>query len=1547
MTDQLLQTAINLLIVDDSISDRVTYSRYLQSDSEQSYCILESETLEEGLELWRSQQPDIVLIDLNLPDGDGLEFLAAINVELVGDRVPVIVLTGQGNEKMAVNAMKLGAADYLVKADITAKSLVTTVRQVLRETMLSRQLRRSQQQQILISEIALRIREFTDLEDISNAIVKEVRQFISADRAITYKFNPDMSGTIVAEDVASSWQPCLNVQVEDTCFRENLGGAYCEGKIFVANDIYAANLTDCHIKLLERFQVRANLVVPILLPNVEQRTLWGLLIIHQCSAPRIWEESDIQLLQRLSVKLSISIKQAIAYQQVQTELAERKWVETLLLNQQVEIEERNDLLERTNEELQCTIEELKVSTDELIYQHRQLEYEQYRYQNLFDFAPDGYLVTDSSGKILEVNQVVLELFGISREFILAKPLICFVASDNKDLFYRQLHHQLSPTNTKTTWEITLINSHKATFPAEITVTQNINLAIDKTQLFWMIRDISDRKRAEQELLQLNQSLEAKVTERTQAIQLQSQMLEQIHDAVISTAMDGTIQTWNIGAERIYEYKSNEAIGQNVSMLYLNEDLALMETTVFRPLFENGTHEVELRNRTKSGKIIYIRLRLSLVRDALGQPIRLIGCSNNISDRKLAEESLRESEQRFENLSKAAPVAIFQIDQNNECTYVNEFWSQITGQESSMALGYGWLQTIHPDDREQIHQQWMQTIEQRASYQGEGRCIKLDGTIRYYYCQALPKLDENGVFKGYIGTLTDISDRKQSENALRDSQILLQTVLDAFPLSIFWKDRQSVYLGCNQLFATTSGIKSPLEALGKSNFDFSYTEEEALAYLADDQQVMESGLAKLNIEETITLPSGEQQWIQTNKVPLRDAEGNVIGVMGSFQDISDRKLAEQALQQQLAAIEAAIDGIAILQNNKYIYLNQAHLEIFGYDHPDELLGKSWTKLYSSEELTRFEQEVFPVLQRDRSWQGEAIAIRKNGSAFDEELSLTTTDTGLLICVCRNISDRKQAKIALQESRHFIQTVLDTIPIPLFWKDRESMYLGCNAQFASVFNLESTDAIVGKNDFELSGTESDVIAYRQDDREVMESGKSKLGILETLTLPDGKEIWIETHKAPIRDWANNVIGVVAMFQDITNRKLAEVRLQETNEQLLLATRLKDEFLANMSHELRTPLNSILGLSESLQDEILGSLNERQLKAISTIASSGEHLLSLINDILDLSKISSGMMALDIESVSVNNLCSSSLVFIKQQAFKKRIQINRNIPPHIGNINIDERRLKQVLINLLTNSVKFTPSEGQISLLVATGSGDTWQGEATIPQRLRDMNSPMIVFQVVDTGIGIAPNDLRRLFQPFVQVDSALNRQYEGTGLGLALVKQIVELHGGQVIAESEVGQGSCFTVALPYEMSQSSASESEPSATNSLPMVVNPENAIAPLILIAEDNDANIQTFTSYLTAINYRVIVARNGEEAVSMAKANFPDIILMDIQMPSMDGLEATKQIRLDPNLINTQIIALTALAMEGDRERCLAAGANDYMAKPIKLRQLNFLIQQVLGSVK
>jgi signal transduction histidine kinase/CheY-like chemotaxis protein len=441
---------------------------------------------------------------------------------------------------------------------------------------------------------------------------------------------------------------------------------------------------------------------------------------------------------------------------------------------------------------------------------------------------------------------------------------------------------------------------------------------------------------------------------------------------------------------------------------------------------------------------------------------------------------------------------------------------------------------------------------------------------------------------------------------------------------------------------------------------------------------------------------------------------------------------------------------------------------------------------------------------------------------------------------------------------------------------------------------------------------------------------------------------------RDVEGNSQCIIGINYDISDRKLAEIQLQLFNEELLKATKLKDEFLANMSHELRTPLTAILGMSEILSKEIVGGLVERQHKAVNAIYTSGQHLLALINDILDLSKVAAGKMELHIELVSVKKLCDSSLVFVKQQAFQKDICISCNISDNIKKIAVDERRMRQVLINLLTNAVKFTPVGGNIKLSVTisqdniqTNMQTNMQRETTAPRQVRFL-TPMILFQVRDNGIGIAAKDLPRLFQAFVQIDSSLTREYEGTGLGLAMVKQIVELHDGQVLAESQLARGSCFTVALPYahhliaaiekeELTAITTADSTPAADNT------PNNQPNQLVLIAEDNEANIETFREYISAYNYRIIIAKNGLEAVTLAESHRPDIILMDIQMPKMDGLKAIRLIKASAELSSIPIIALTARTMEDDRAICIEAGANEYISKPVQLESLVTTIQQFL----
>jgi CheY-like chemotaxis protein/nitrogen-specific signal transduction histidine kinase len=398
----------------------------------------------------------------------------------------------------------------------------------------------------------------------------------------------------------------------------------------------------------------------------------------------------------------------------------------------------------------------------------------------------------------------------------------------------------------------------------------------------------------------------------------------------------------------------------------------------------------------------------------------------------------------------------------------------------------------------------------------------------------------------------------------------------------------------------------------------------------------------------------------------------------------------------------------------------------------------------------------------------------------------------------------------------------------------------------------------------------------------------------------------------------------------------RLELISQELLRATRIKEEFLATMSHELRTPLNAILGSTEALQEEVLGPLNERQLKSLSTIKRSGQRLLSLINDILDVSKIEAGEVALDINTIAVLPLCDSSLASIQQQAADKEIQLDLQVSSAIVNIAVDEQRMRQVLINLLSNAVKFTATRGQITLSVTQTAGLDENGS--------------IDLAITDTGIGIASADQDKLFQPFVQLDSKLNRQYAGAGLGLAFVKQIVELHGGRVLVQSELGQGSCFTVRLPQACLMPDLGSSTIMPATSDPS--RPETATSALILLVENNEAHVNTLSNYLIAKGYQTIWAKNGQEAIELADSKLPDLILMNLQMPQMDGLAAITSIRQNPQLATIPIIALTALAPADDfpsgteieLKHCLDLGASDYLTKPVQLKQINLKIRKFLN---
>ncbi len=667
----------------------------------------------------------------------------------------------------------------------------------------------------------------------------------------------------------------------------------------------------------------------------------------------------------------------------------------------------------------------------------------------------------------------------------------------------------------------------------------------------------------------------------------------------------------------------------------------------------------------------------------------------------------------------------------------------------------------------------------------------------------------------------------------------------------------------------------------------------------------------------------------------------------YNELNLRKQAEAELLKINTVMQNAVEGVSRLDiNGHYLFVNPAYANMCGYT-PDEMVGMMWQRTVNPQDIAIVETAYQKMLKTGKV-EAEARGIRKDSTVFYKQLTMISTydEQGEFIghhCFMKDVSERKH----LEEQQHRLIAILEASTDYIGMSDAAGNILWNNREFRRLWELDDHAVFCHKYIHDYHPQWVAELIFKQGLPTAIANG-TWMG--ETALLnAKGEEIptsqLIIAHKSP----QGEVEFFSTILRDMRIRKEYEQRLELSNAELTRATRLKSEFLANMSHELRTPLNAILGLSEGLQEEIFGVLNERQKQFISTIERSGRHLLELINDILDVSKIEAGKLELEMDSVSVIPLCKSSLSFVKQQATRKNIQLKTSVPNDLEEIIVDERRMRQVLINLLSNAVKFTPSGGQVILDVHL---------EPLCISVDDPNSPSsdahphysLCFSVIDTGIGIAPTDINKLFQPFIQIDSSLNRKYAGTGLGLTLVKQIVEMHGATISVSSELNQGSCFTVRLPYICKRNVPSKPRTDFSPGVVQLAHTETIAAsksvikpPVILLAEDNLVNVNTFCAYLEARGYELIVAKNGQEAINLAITQTPNLILMDIQMPEIDGLEAIRQIRAHPELASIPIIAVTALAMLGDEKKCLEAGANKYFSKPVKLKQLAETIRELL----
>jgi PAS domain S-box-containing protein len=572
--------------------------------------------------------------------------------------------------------------------------------------------------------------------------------------------------------------------------------------------------------------------------------------------------------------------------------------------------------------------------------------------------------------------------------------------------------------------------------------------------------------------------------------------------------------------------------------------------------------------------------------------------------------------------------------------------------------------------------------------------------------------------------------------------------------------------------------------------------------------------------------------------------------------------------------------------------------------------------------------------------ELTYIRKDGSRFPAVVSVTAlrdaqdTIIGYLLIGTDNTArqlveeERKKLDQRLRDQHFYTRSLIESNIDAIMTTDPRGIITDVNKQMEALTGC-TRDELIGapfKNYFTDPNRAEAAINQVLNEGNVTNYELTARARDATLTV-------VSYNATTFHDRDRRLQGVFASARDMTELKRIEQALQQKNVELEEASRMKSEFLANMSHELRTPLNAIIGFSEVLRDGLIGEMSEQQRRFIGDIFSSGKHLLSLINDILDLSKVEAGKMMLDIESVQLSSLFTNSLSIIREKAASRRVQLSIDAPDDVDSIQADARKVKQIVYNLLSNAVKFATEGGQVTLhasrvpraevgrLSFAGIGRTFPlADSEFAEFLR--------ISVTDTGIGISQEGLERLFTPFSQIDSSLSRKFEGTGLGLAMVKLLTDLHGGAVAAESTVGKGSCFTVWLPFRPREE-VRRTPPQPLVAIPLELRSGDRTA---LVIEDDLKSADLIRVQLEAEGFTVLHAASAESAMALAAQHPPSLITLDIMLPNMDGWEFLSRLKQMPALSQIPVVIISIVA---DPSKGFALGAAAVMQKPVSREEL------------
>tara|TARA_R110000824_G_scaffold7892_3_gene35753 strand:+ start:104772 stop:107996 length:3225 start_codon:yes stop_codon:yes gene_type:complete len=1027
------------------------------------------------------------------------------------------------------------------------------------------------------------------------------------------------------------------------------------------------------------------------------------------------------------------------------------------------------------------------------------------------------------------------------------------------------------------------------------------------------------------------------------------------------------QWWSPALRRLLGYSETELAANydTWKSLIHPDDIKSVPLDLDKDIPPDFCYDFQYRIQTRDHGYLWLRVYGDIDYAPLGRPVSLLCNVLDITKQKQIEETYQLTAAVTENMGEG--VLLVRME-DELIVYTNRRFGSLFGYEEGELLGKPGviLNDLNEQETQILVADIASAVSERGIWHGEIANKKKDGT-KFKTWAHVSFFEHSEFGRVFLAVQEDLSDLIITTKALQESEQILEKAQALGRIGHYRRNLINETIEISDETLRIYGLPVKDTKIFR-NILLELTHPEDKEELTEAVDLLVELGKPLDIQHRIITVDGKEKWIHGTGEAVFDQEGKVIEMICVIQDITKRKLAEAALQNAHAELEQKVverteelsvskqkaesaselmgitlenmgQGILVvdseskisLYNDKFLeYLNVKKEEIDACEHFEDLLQLG--------EMTEAVRQR--ALEKARSREPSVYELRPLGLPNIIQIRQTPLQDGGWIRTYTDITDLKEA----QES---FQTLLESAPDAILIVDQTGTVVLANRQTSKLFEWDENE-LIGKDISDLMPErlrhKHPALLqnfFKNPDIRPMGEGLELLGLAKS-----GREFPIEITLSPIE--LKDGIIVAAGIRDITARKVIESELMLAKQAAESSNEAKANFLANMSHEIRTPMNGVLGMAEILIDT---SLSEEQLELVQTIRDSGDALLTIINDILDISKIEAGMLTIEVIEMSLIDIIESVVAILAVVAAQKEIHITVYIDPQLPKVVMgDPIRLRQILFNLISNAIKFSKH------------GDDVLVSANLLNISKKSEEVEVSFGISDQGIGISQEAQKSLFKPFTQAESSTTRKYGGTGLGLSICQRLVGIMGGSIEVESESDKGSTFTVKLTFGLLSDRAVEKkarhagkaflEPIAVGDTDLPTVDEALLqGRLILVAEDQAINQKVIRRQLNMLGYQCEIASDGIEALSMWQEKKYAAVLADCHMPEMDGYDLTRSIRKQEQAIEhgerfTPIIAITASAMKEEYGRCINAGMNDCLTKPFSRQNLALMLDKWLGSL-